>query len=343
MQRLRAWFSRRNAWSRRLLLLVLGLSVAGLVLWFTPTHWYITAPGAAIDTSRLVSVPGGHAHRGQLYMLVVTVQPANLFWYLYAKMDARAELETPEKFLGPVEDYDQYLELTRQMMADSVQAAKAVALQQSGYGTGAYPAGVLVTGLSKESPSKGVLNAGDVITALNSQPVKTPEELRAIVRAVKPGAPITVGFTRRDQSLSASVTTRENPDVPGAAMLGILVDQKYGFDVPVPVQIKPGLITGPSAGLMFTLQIIDQLTPGGIAGNKVIAGTGTIEADGSVGAIGGVQQKVYAAEAAGAVVFFSPRDNYEDARKAATRVEVVPVDHVQDALKWLKAHAEGGA
>jgi len=126
--------------------------------------------------------------------------------------------------------------------------------------------------------------------------------------------------------------------------LGIFIKDYLVFDVPIPVQIRSGLITGPSAGLMFTLQIIDQLTPGGLTGDMVIAGTGTIEHDGSVGSIGGVRQKVFAAEVAGASVIFVPRENYPAAAAAATRIQVVPVDNVRDALNWLNQQkVKGGA
>ena len=117
----------------------------------------------------------------------------------------------------------------------------------------------------------------------------------------------------------------------GTAMLGITIQDELEFDDDaVPVEIRSGSIFGPSAGLMFTLQIIDQLTPGGLT-DLVVAGTGTIEPDGRVGRIGGVQQKVYTAEAAGADLMFVPRGNYEEAAAVATRVQVVPVDHVRDA------------
>jgi Lon-like protease len=326
------------------LLLALGLVLAGAGLWFTPTRLYITAPGAAIDTSRLIDVPGGQHHRGKLYMMVVTTQPANLFWYLYAKLDDRAVLETPKQFLGNIEDYAKYMELTTQMMADSQLTAPAVALHQLGYGKGVTSNGVKVFDLTADSPSRGLLGKDDVIIALDGKPVTRQDDLRAILTATVPGTKVAVRFRRGAAEQAVTVTTYENPSRKGSAALGVLIMDNLAYDVPIPVKIHAGSITGPSAGLMFTLQIIDQLTPGGIAGGMTVAGTGTMEPDGSVGEIGGVQQKVYAAETAGAVVFFSPRGNYEDARKVATRVEVVPVEKVTDALQWLAEHLpKGGA
>lgn len=330
-------FSRRPLWSRRLLLLAGTVLVAALTLWLVPTPYYITAPGAAIDTARLVGVQGGTAHDGRLLMLVVTTQPANLFWYLYAQADSRAELETREQFLGEIEDYPKYVELTRRMMADSQQTAKAVALYLAGYGQGVRSHGAEVTDLTGDSPSKGFLVAGDVVIELEGRPVTSAVTLREALSGVTPGKAVAVRVRRAKAELSLTVPTAKHPEHGGAA-LGVFIKDALTFDIPLDVQIKAGLITGPSAGLMFTLQIIDQLTPGGITGDMRVAGTGTIEADGAVGPIGGVQQKVFAAEAAGARVFFTPRQNYDAAKAVATRIEVVPVDNVRDALTWLREH-----
>ena len=332
--------SRRNPWSRRLIVFLAGVVAAALVLWLVPTQWYITAPGAAIDTATLVSVKGGQARPGKLYMMVVTTQPANLFWYLYAKLDHRAVLETPTEFLGDVEDYDKYVELARRMMADSQQSARAVGENLAGYGQGARSVGVQVTDFTATSPAKGVLQPDDVIIGLDGQPVTGMPDLRDLLARVAAGTPVRVKVRRGQTELFLTVPTQEHPDPArkGTAALGVYIKDALLFDVPVPVTIKTGAITGPSAGLMFTLQIVDQLTPGGITHGKVVAGTGTIQPDGSVGAIGGVQQKVYAAEAANAAVFFVPVANYTDAKAVATRIEVVPVENARDALNWLKSH-----
>jgi Lon-like protease len=344
VQLLQKWYSRQSAWARRLLLLFLSLLTVSGALWFTPTAYYITAPGAAIDTSKLVSVQGGHARSDHLYMLIVATEPANLFWYLYAKVDHRADLETKEQFLGGVEDYDKYLELTRKMMADSQQTAKALALQYLGYGNGVIFQGAEISDLATGSPSAGVLQKGDVIVEVAGKPVQRLNDLLAITAGLAGGQPVNLRVRRGDQVLALTVLTGVHPDPSrkGSAYFGILPSDSLAFDVPIPVDIKTGDITGPSAGMMFTLQIIDQLSPQPLAGSIRVAGTGTIEPDGKVGAIGGVQQKVYTAEAAGAQVMFVPRANYEDARKVATRIQVVPVDQFRDALDWLNTHGSAG-
>jgi PDZ domain-containing protein len=339
---MRRWFSRRS-FGRRFFALLAAVGLVAALLWFTPTPYYVTAPGAAIDTSRLVAVPGGEVRRDHLYMLIVASQPANLFWYLYARLDPRAELETAESFLGGLENYEQYEEISRRMMRDSREIAKAVALQQLGYGRGVQAAGAEVTGLLQNSPARGYLQPGDVITAVADRPVSTADELRAALQAIPGGQTVTLRIERGGRTLTLSVPTvpHADPERAGSAALGVYIADALRFDVPLPVTVASGQITGPSAGLMFTLQIIDQLTPGGITGGLRVAGTGTIEPDGRVGAIGGVKQKVYTAEAAGADVIFVPQANYAAALAAATRIQVVPVTHVQEALAWLRTHRRG--
>lgn len=340
MRTVQQWFRQLDGWLRRLLVVSTVLAVVGAVLFYTPTPYYVTAPGAAIDTSRLIAAEGGQPNRGHLYMLVVTSQPANLFWYLYSKVDNRAQLETREQFLGSVENYGTYVELTKKMMTDSRRIARAVALQQLGYGQGVRSVGVHVAGILAESPARGRLQVDDVILAINGRQVASSAELRDRLRQMEPGAELALQIQREGKEMAVQVTAMASPDPErkGTAALGVTIqDELHYDDQAVPVQIRSGAITGPSAGLMFTLQIIDQLTPGGLVGDRVVAGTGTIEPDGSIGAIGGVQQKVYTAEAAGAEVLFVPRSNYGAATAVATKIEVVPVDHVRDAIQWLQA------
>jgi PDZ domain-containing protein len=343
MQYLRTWYSRRNPWDRRLLQLVASLTAVAALLVFVPTPYYITAPGAAVDSSRMVNVEQGIAHPDRLYMLIVTSQPANLFWYLYAKLDRRAVLETPEEFLGIIEDYPQYVEWTRELMRDSQKIAQAVALQQIGYGRGVTPVSVGVTAVGPDSPARDLLAPGDLFVSVDGTPVASLAEMTDLLRQRPAGVVLPVRLLRDGLELSLDVPTMEHPDPErkGTAAFGINIAERLEYDMPIPISIRPGLITGPSAGLVFTLQIIDQLTPGGITGGLRVAATGTIEADGRVGRIGGVQQKVYAAETAGAHVMFVPQGDYAEASLVRTRMPVVPVDHVRDALEWLKANGGG--
>lgn len=333
--------SRRWKVPRRLLWSIGVIALLAAVLWCVPTPYYVTAPGAAIDTSRVVQVEGGNPRRGGLYMLIVTSRPANLFWYLFSKVDARVQLETRTEFLGDIPDYQQYLVLTRRMMENSQQTAKALGLKWAGRGAGVEQVGAEITGLLTGSPVQGLLQAGDIVTQVEGEPVRTAEELAALVRSKTPGTPLVLTVQRGGQELRLKVPTgaHSDPERQGEAALGVYITDALRFDLPVPVEIRTGSITGPSAGLMFTLEIVDQLSPASITGGMRVAGTGTVEPDGRVGAIGGVQQKVFTAEAAGAEVMLVPRENYGEALAVATRIQLVPVSTVEEALTWLASNA----
>ena len=150
---------------------------------------------------------------------------------------------------------------------------------------------------------------------------------------------------KRDETIrEVEITTRDYPDSPGIPALGIYIRTVHWEPVlPVNIEMETGKIGGPSAGLMFVLEILNQLTPGDITGGRLIAGTGTIDTNERVGRIGGVFQKVIAAERAGAEFFIVPEGNYAEARKAVRNIELVPVSTLQDVLDFLEGLSTGSA
>lgn len=325
---------------------VLLLSGLVYVLVHTPTHpaYFYVGPGAAYDTARMVAVDGGHpAVPGHLFMLTVTTQPASLFWQLYTRLDHRGELEPATTLLGAGRDYSQYLKDEAAEMEDSQMTAMAVAEQAAGLPARIEQQGAEVKGTVAGAPADGVLKRGDVIVKLGATPVYSQEDLHRALVLYKPGDPVTLTLKRDGNLQTVTVTSRAAADDPVRPELGVYVqDARPKFEIPVPVKIQSGNITGPSAGLMFSLQIVSQVEGKDLSHGLRVAGTGTISAGGRVGPIGAVVQKVYTAEAAGADVMFVPRDNYEEARRVPARLRLVPVDTLQDALDWLAANARTG-
>jgi PDZ domain-containing protein len=170
----------------------------------------------------------------------------------------------------------------------------------------------------------------------------TPDQLKAALTKVQPGATVTLVVVRNQQHLTERVPTVKSPTAPHGAALGISIEAapplNFPSKLPIDIKIDAGNIAGPSAGLMFTLGILERLSPTDLTHGYKIAGTGTINIDGSVGAIGGVKQKVIGAEWAGAKYFFVPYDggNYADAQKAVKPgMTLVPVHNLGDALHYL--------
>jgi Lon-like protease len=202
-------------------------------------------------------------------------------------------------------------------MADSQQEAIAVALRGLGQ---TVPEVVSIGELTKDSPARGILLDDDIIVSIDGKTITTPDSVRAAIRAHKPGesATFTVRRGGKDQ-----VVTVKTANVGGNAVVGILLATKFVF--PTKVSINAGDVGGPSAGLMFSLAIYDKLTPGSLTGGANIAGTGTIDSAGTVGGIGGIQQKLVGAKRGGAMWFLAP---------AANCTEVV--GHVPDGLRVVK-------
>lgn len=328
----------RDPFRRRLAGSAVALLVAAAALWFVPTPYFVTAPGAAFAADRLVRVPGApHPdHPGRLLLLTVASQRANLFWWLYARAAPdRARLESPADFLGYYPDYEEYRLDTERMMEDSRRFAAAAGLRALGYHVPVRPEGVYVSAVLKDSPARGILRAGDLITAWAGRPVTSAKEIQSALAAYPPGEPVGARVRRGGQELELQVPTAPRRERPGAAIGAVLVD-RWQVDLPVAVQITPGPITGPSAGLAFSLEVVAQLAGGEVPGQRTIAATGEVDWEGRVWPIGGARQKVLTAEAAGASLMFVPPENYREAAGAARRLRVVPVRTVAEAIAWLR-------
>ncbi|MBV8927847.1 MAG: PDZ domain-containing protein [Mycobacteriaceae bacterium] len=204
-----------------------------------------------------------------------------------------------------------------------------------------YPKAVTVDSVTEAGPSAGKLHAGDAIEAFNGTQITRLDQFQSLLKTTKPGQDVTIGFRRKDAPPGAATIT-----------LGKNKDRDYGYlgvavlDAPwAPFKIEFNLanIGGPSAGLMFSLAVVDKLTTGDLAGSKFIAGTGTITSDGQVGAIGGITHKMLAAHEAGASVFLVPADNCDEARSGNDDgLELVKVDNIGHAVEALHTISAGG-
>jgi PDZ domain-containing protein len=216
---------------------------------------------------------------------------------------------------------------------ESQTSAETVALRKLG-----YPVQVTVTDVSKGFAAEGVLQVSDVIVSVDGQPVTSGQKLRELVRAKPAGQSRAVGIKRGDTTSTVQITPTAGDD--GAPRLGVLIEQKQ--TAPFDVKFDLERIGGPSAGLMFALAIIDKVEPQDLTGGIRIAGTGTIDDEGNVGAIGGIPQKLRGAKRDGATVFLTPAANCAEAvANVVPGVPMVKVTTVDDALNALDALRNG--
>lgn len=306
------------------------------VLWATPTGWVMRAPGSAENVSSMIRIEGQTVHPslGKLYLTTVLVEPATALFCLYAMMDPGAELVDASAEEVRILDPSPGGPLETQM-EQSQYLAKVAALRRLGYRIESEDLGADILNVLPDSPAVGRLRAGDLVTRAEGRPVRTAQDLRAVLASLPGGAPVNLTVERGGKAVDVPVRSGERD---GHAHLGVAVRTRVS-EAPLPfrIDIQAEGIEGASAGLMFALGIYNDLTPQDITMGMLVAGTGTIDADGQVGEIMGVDMKVRAAERVDAEVFLCPKENAAEAAAAATTVEVVPVETLDQALQALKA------
>lgn len=304
------------------------------------TNEGLDAPGLALSVEPMVNVPPQyrHVHKGTLMLTTVfSHAPILVGEWLVAHVDRAMMLQPPEAIVPNDTTLQEQAHQGYQMLDESEATALAVGLRLAGFKADLTGKGVEVVGILPESHARGILQLGDVITALNGQPVRTTDDLIRLVKAQPATPPVRLDVQRQATKMALTVPLMPPDASSSTPRIGIAI-QSAGFDFkpPFPVSINTQKINGgPSAGLMFTLTVYNTLSSQDLTGGQRIAGTGTISLDGTVGPIGGVKQKVAAAEAAGAAYFLCPVENYADAVSVAKGIKVIEIANVQDALNFL--------
>jgi PDZ domain-containing protein len=334
---------RRPAWLVAATVLLLVASVAFLVLHQVANNYFALSPGTAPDVGELISVPPnlGHARPKDLYLVTVALRlKLTPFDFLFDQFDSNTDVVSVKSVTGGT-PRDQLNQVNDQLMSESQQVATAVALRRLGYRVMAQPQGAEVAQVVSPSGADGHLQPGDVITAIDGKAVTTNNALVTGLRAHHPGdvVKLTVdGLSGLMRTETVTLGTSPVDQGPAHAFLGVSAATKVAFVTPFKVSIDSRNIGGPSAGLAFTLGLIDALSPKSLTGGHHVAATGTIDLDGSVGQVGGVAQKTAAVRAAGAEEFLVPAGEYDEARRhAGPHLKVVKVATLDEALQALQA------
>ena len=307
--------------------------------WFYPSRDYLFVPNTARPVAAKVKVEGEKPHaqgKGAIYYVDVSVRPATWAERLlpFVRPDG-ATLVPREQVVPPGSSFEDRRKDGLREMARSEDVAAAVALKQAGYKVAATPRGALVEAVATDAPAAAELDAGDVIVGSRGRTIRTPEELRRSFNGVRPGNDVVLRVRRHGTVMTVTVRTVESPSEHGRAIIGIRVAQAADIKLPLEVDIDLGEVGGPSAGLPFALDVLQELGTDVDRGRRVVA-TGEIALDGTVGPIGGVKQKTFGARRAGADVFLVPAgDNAAEARRYAGNLRIIPVESFQQALSAL--------
>jgi PDZ domain-containing protein len=321
-------------------LLVLALSIASVSL--LPTNSGLEAPGVSLAIEPMVKIPAQYLHppSGSFYLVtVISYAPITAGMWALGQVDPAIKIVPPEVVVPRNTTPQEQAKQGYQMLDDSETTAIAVGLQLAGYPATMVGKGVAVVSILPDSHANDILQNGDVITGLNGNPVRTTSDLTQLIQAQHPNAIVRMDIQRGGERLQVSVPLMASASPGDKPKIGIAIASAgFDFKPPFPISIVTQKIDGgPSAGLMFTLTVYNLLSTEDLSGGRKIAGTGTINLDGTVGPIGGVKQKVFAAESVGAKYFLCPVDNYADAVSVAKSIQVVKIATVQQAIDFLKA------
>jgi PDZ domain-containing protein len=350
---------RRTATMLASTLMLIALLCAGVLI---PVPYSEMSPGPTVNTlgehggEPVLQISGRKTYpaSGHLNMTTVRVTGAdyrmNLVEAVYGWL-SHDDAVVPHSTLYPEgQTADQANEENAEEFSQSQESAKVAAMNVLDIPVSAR---VVVASVVKDSPAEGTLHAGDVIKAVDGKPVEKPEDVAELVTRHDPGERVRftivpakaaaaaekAGEPEPGSRESVSITTRKAPD-DDRAIVGIRAGTDHTF--PFKIDIKLADVGGPSAGLMFALGIVDKLTPGDMTGGKFVAGTGTINDEGKVGPIGGIQMKTVGARDKGAQYFLTPQDNCAAAAKdVPSGLTLVKVGTMDDAVKALKDIRDG--
>jgi PDZ domain-containing protein len=310
------------------------LAAAAFVLWLAPARGYdIRLVDPAHPADPLVTVPGEKRNHalGPVYFVDVREREARLLERLFpfARADGSSLVKAPP-IPSAVEQ-----QIGVQDMQQSQKVAAVVALQHLGYKVGARSDGVTIVLVDPHAPAAKALRTNDVILTADGQKVTSVVRLRAVLAKHRPGDRVRITYRRDGKVKSATIKTIADPQDPSRALVGVSARDALHVTLPVKIKIDAGGVGGPSAGLAFALDILQELGRNVTHGHKVAA-TGELGLDGTVGPIGGVKQKTLGVRKAGVDVFLVPAgENAREARRYADGLRIIPVKNFPQALRAL--------
>ena len=335
---------------------------AVLVIRFAPASWvsddsYILSPGSANNTAQAIIVDGTDTYppEGEIAYTTVSIKRETTIWQWWkAKRDKTKQLINPSVIDGN-RTVSETRKVTQFQMDQSQSTAALVALNFLGYEIVPEIDGAFVIRLVEGSPAEKSLQLGDLIVDVNGEKVQNSEDLGNLIQEKQPGDAVEITYLRSPSALGGSgadenassitetITLAEHPEKQGVGFLGVVIETPVRADVPFEITIDVGNVRGPSAGLAFSLSILDVITEGELTGGLRIATTGTIDRYGYIGPVGGVPQKTEAAIQSGIDLFLVPPAEYAIASEIANkRMDIRCVQTFTDAILVLSEYGGNG-
>ncbi|MDV6376815.1 PDZ domain-containing protein [Sporosarcina sp. GW1-11] len=326
------------------------------ILGLYPLDMYISRPGGAYDLAPLVEVVGGDENdQGTFSLMTIAIGKATPITYAYSNFTDKMKLLPAAKVRRHGESDEEYAIRQKKLMTDSKMHAISVAFDKTNLPIEKIFKGVFVVGVLPDGAAAGKLQVGDVIQTIDQKQLASTKDFIDEIGSKLAGQEVDLQVKRGKQVMQIALQLKELPGTDHRVGLGIQFEEQIALQTEPKVDIHTEDIGGPSAGLMFTLELMNRLLDEDLTKGYNIAGTGEILEDGTVGRIGGIDFKVMAADRQDIEIFFAPDDelpaevkkknpqlvsNYEEAKATAekidTRMKIVPVKTVDDALRYLE-------
>ena len=330
---------------KKFLLIFLTLFIVTSSAALIPTDYYFMSPGPPYQWEIEYGDIDNYLFEGNLFQLTVRRDEANALIYAWSLVNESYDLYPREVILPDGVSPKELTEISIQNMRTSENVAIAVALKYLGYEIDTKGDGVAVVGILDDSPVKDKLKKGDLLNSINNIEIFSATEFISTLRTYTIGETVSIGLLREvdgaKEQMYIETTLIEHVEYKGEPMVGFLATTiNERFDFPFEIDIKTGNVGGPSAGLMMALNVYNNLIPKDITNSMIVAGTGTIEIDGSVGPVGGIKQKIIAAKRASAELILVPVANFEEAKPFEDdKTAIVAVDSFDEALSVISQYS----
>ncbi|HLR01906.1 MAG TPA: SepM family pheromone-processing serine protease [Virgibacillus sp.] len=328
---------------------LITLFVVVVIAFFLATYklpYYIYKPGGADALAPIVKVEDGYESKGDMHLVTVGGLQATPIQFVWAKLHKHQEIVPLSDVRPEGVTEEDYLHAQLQMMENSQEKSTVVAYEAADADISITFDGVYVVNVIEDMPADGILEMGDLITGIDGEDVNEADDLIDYVEGMDDGDTVSVTFKRDEETLTKDVTLEAFEEEDDKVGVGIQLVTDRDVDIDPEVTFSSGNIGGPSAGLMLSLKIYDQLTEEDLTKGYQIAGTGEIDYEGNVYRIGGIDKKIIAADREGCNIFFAPNENgaegsnYEVAKQTAEEIDsdmkVIPVDTFDDALDYIE-------
>lgn len=304
-------------------LVLAGLAILLMVSIVYKPPYFVVAPGTAFDLTNDITISGVPSRKPTGKFLLITVrliQPSALRAAL-AMLNPQLDVVPETRFLKPGVSAGEYRKLQEAVFRESQLTAAGAAAQASGMQVRVEGTGARIADVRKDSPAQKVLRVGDLITAIDGARVAVVADVTSVTTSRPPGTIFELSIQRKGRNLTVQVPNArlDGFNARGTGIGVITTTENLKVDLPFEVSFKKRNLAGPSAGLAYALTMADMLSDTGVAGNRIIAASGSIALDGQVGPVGGLEQKAIVARQAGAQLFLVPE----------AEIEQIPSDSVK--------------